>query len=70
MSRAGVLGHGLYPRTTGAQGWSNGLIEIGISESRTRKDNNKLVVSPEDSSFLEKALRGWSPATLRMQCQK
>ena len=34
MSRAGVLGHGLYPRTTGAQGWSNGLIEIGVSQGQ------------------------------------
>ena len=40
----------------GAQGWSKGLISIGVNESRTRKGNNKLVVSPEQLSFLGKAL--------------
>ena len=40
----------------GAQGWSKGLISIGVNESRTRKGNNKLVVSPEQLSFLGKVL--------------
>ena len=31
-------------------------IEFGINEPRTRKDNNELMVGPEEPSFLGKAL--------------
>ena len=40
----------------GAQGWSKGLISFGVNEPRIRKNNNKLVVAPEEPSFLGKAL--------------
>ena len=45
----------------GAQGWSKGLISFGVNEPRIRKNNNKLVVAPEEPSFLGKAL--WKVGT-------
>ena len=44
-----------------ARGWSQGLLSFGINEPRTKKDNNKLMVGPEEPSFLGKAL--WKVGT-------
>ena len=40
----------------GAQCQSKGLKSVEVNEPRIRKDNNELVVSLEESSFVEKAL--------------
>ena len=48
----------------GARGWLKGLISIRVNKPRTRKGNNELVVSPEESSFLGKVLwkfGAWPP---------
>ena len=40
-----------------ARGWSKGLLSFGDSGPRTREDDNRLAIVPEELSLLGKALR-------------